>query len=166
MTYSPATIANYFLDKASVEQRALTPMQLLKLVYIAHGWNLGYFSEPLINETVQAWKYGPVIKSLYDKVKRYGSGAVSEPLRTGSMPWVRESSVDERTASLLNAVWRNYAQYSGIQLSRMTHQNETPWSQAWLDQGGCNQRYAEISNELIEKHYKAKILEVREASAA
>jgi|GEM_PF-5349088 len=39
MSYSPSVIANYFLDRASKEGRAVTPMQLLKLVYIAHGWH-------------------------------------------------------------------------------------------------------------------------------
>jgi uncharacterized phage-associated protein len=157
MAYSPATVANYFLDKASIEGRAVTPMQLLKLVYIAHGWHLGYLDTPLINETVQAWKYGPVIKSLYDKIKHYGSGAVREPVQTGALPWIRESKVDETTASLLDHVWMNYAGYSGTQLSAMTHQNETPWSIAWHQQGGYREYFAEIDDELIKQHYRAKI---------
>jgi uncharacterized phage-associated protein len=158
MAYSPATIANFFLDKASREQRAVTPMQLLKLVYIAHGWHLGYFDRPLIDETVQAWKYGPVIKSLYDKLKQYGSGAVREPVQTGPMPWMRDSAIpDPNTAALLDSVWQSYAGYSGIQLSAMTHQSDTPWSVAWHQQGGHRQYFAEIDNELIRQHYKAKI---------
>jgi len=161
MAYSPSIVANYFLDKASREGRAVTPMQLLKLVYIAHGWHLGYLDAPLINETVQAWKYGPVIKSLYDKIKHYGSGAVREPVQTGAFPWMRESAVDETTGSLLDHVWMNYAGYSGVQLSNMTHQNETPWSIAWHQQGGHRQYFAEIDDDLIKQHYKAKIARER-----
>ncbi|WP_369210846.1 Panacea domain-containing protein [Xylella fastidiosa] len=69
MPYSPATIANYFLQRASKEGRALTPMQVLKLVYIAHGWHLGFRKEPLIDESVEAWRHGPAIRSLYNKIK-------------------------------------------------------------------------------------------------
>lgn len=154
MAYKAATIANYFLDKASKEGRAVTPMQLIKLVYIAHGWALGYTGEPLLDETVQAWKYGPVIKSLYDSVKRYGSGAVSEPIRV----WGQASSaVGEDIAPLLDSVWKNYSPFSGVQLSAMTHLADTPWWKAWHDLDGKSQYFAEIPNDLIERHYKDKI---------
>lgn len=162
MTYSPATIANYFLDKASKEGRAVTPMQLLKLVYIAHGWHLGYLGAPLINEEVQAWRYGPVIQSLYNRLKHYGSGAVRELIQTGPMPWIRDAAVDPQSASLLDSVWHNYAGYSGIQLSAMTHQDNTPWSIAWHREGGHAQYFAPISDALIEQHYKSKIAQANQ----
>jgi len=161
MAYSASKIANYFLDKASTEARAVTPMQLIKLVYIAHGWHLGYFGEPLIDETVQAWRYGPVIKSLYDKIKHYGRSSVSEPLQTGPAPWNRDSSVDPQTESLLDSVWDSYAGFSGTQLSAMTHQSDTPWYEAWHHQDGKSQYYAEISDDLIAKHYRQKIAQSR-----
>lgn len=165
MTYAPATIANYFLDKASQEGRALTPMQLIKLVYIAHGWHLGYLDKPLINETVQAWKYGPVIQSLYNKVKHYGSGAVGEPLQTGNLPWIREATVLPESVPLLDSVWTSYAGFSGVQLSNMTHQPDTPWYKAWHEQGGRNEYYAQIDDALIRDHYKQKIEELRNRQA-
>ncbi|WP_022969306.1 Panacea domain-containing protein [Arenimonas oryziterrae] len=164
MAYSASTVANFFIDKASSEGRAVTPMQLIKLVYIAHGWHLGYFSKPLINETVQAWRYGPVVKSLYDKVKRYGSGAVSEPVQTTSVPWSRDT-LDAQTQSLLDSVWSAYAGFSGIQLSAMTHQLDTPWYEAWHLQGGSSQYFAEISDDVIERHYKQKISQSRPEAA-
>ncbi len=161
MAYSPATIANYFLNKASTEGRALTPMQLIKLVYIAHGWHLGYLSAPLINEEVQAWRHGPVIHSLYNSLKRYGSGAVSELIQTGPSPWSRDANVDPGSAGLLDSVWQNYAGYSGIQLSNMTHQPDTPWSIAWIREGGHSMYFAPISDSLIERHYKEKIAQAQ-----
>lgn len=167
MTYSAATIANYFLDKASREGRALTPMQLIKLVYIAHGWYLGYFKRPLIDETVQAWKYGPVIKSLYDRVRKFGSGAVQGPLPTGGMPWApRDAAVDAQTAPLLDSVWEGYARFSGVQLSAMTHQDGTPWHEAWVGQGGHARYFAEIDDELIQRHYEAKIAQIQRQQTA
>ena len=161
MSYSPTTIANYFLDRASLESRAVTPMQLLKLVYIAHGWHLGYLGTPLIDEEVQAWKYGPVIHSLYNKMRHYGSGAVSQPLGIGHLPWVKEPTVDPQTASLLDSVWKSYAGFSGLQLSNMTHQDDTPWDIAWHREGGHSKYFAPISDKLIEEHYKKKIAAIR-----
>jgi hypothetical protein len=38
MAETAAAIANYFIDKALEDDRELTPMKLIKLVYLAHGW--------------------------------------------------------------------------------------------------------------------------------
>lgn len=156
MNYSPASIANFFLERAAQEGRAITPMQLLKLVYIAHGWHLGYTGNALINEPVQAWRHGPVIKSLYDKIKHFGSGSVTGLVAAspfGGLP----DPVGDDAAPLLDSVWRNYARFSGIELSQMTHLPGTPWSIAWHQLGGKNMYFAPISNELIRDHYAAKI---------
>lgn len=165
MSYSPGTVANFFLDRASQEGRAITPMQLLKLVYIAHGWHLGYYGSPLINEQVQAWRHGPVIHSLYKQLKQYGSGAVSAPVSTGAFPWARES-ISPQAEQLLESVWKNYSGFSGVQLSNMTHMEDTPWSIAWHQQGGKSMYFAPITDDLIEAHYKRRITHWREAAEA
>lgn len=157
-TYSPASVANFFLEHASQEGRAITPMQLLKLVYVAHGWYLGYTGQPLINEQVQAWRHGPVIKSLYDRIRNYGSGAVAGLISEGPFGGLPQP-VGAEARPLLEGVWRNYARFSGIELSQMTHLPNTPWSIAWHDQGGKHMYFAPISNELIRQHYAEKIQE-------
>ena len=71
-------IANEFLKRAKAEDRTLTNMQLQKLPYIAHGWGLALTGKELVNCVPQAFPYGPVYRSLYGALKRYGSGAVSD----------------------------------------------------------------------------------------
>lgn len=158
---NPAIVANYFLQRAQEEGRAVTPMQLIKLVYIAHGWHLGYFDQPLINEPVQAWRYGPVVHSLYNHLRQYGRGAVSGPIQTGPLPWQHDANVPEGSRPLLDSVWKNYARFSGIELSRMTHQPGTPWSQAWHDQGGSSAYFAPISDDMIREHYRQRVQEAQ-----
>ncbi|MGS1078388.1 Panacea domain-containing protein [Pseudoxanthomonas beigongshangi] len=157
MSYSPATIANYFLEKASQEGRVLTPMQLLKLVYIAHGWHLGFYKTPLINERVEAWRYGPVIPSLYKKVKRFGSKGVDGPLQTGILPWEHEKEVDGTVQKLLDSVWQGYGHFGGIKLSEMTHMKGSPWWRAWNDLGGMHQSHAPLDDAVIQEFYELKI---------
>ncbi|NJC50290.1 UNVERIFIED_ORG: putative phage-associated protein [Xanthomonas campestris] len=164
MSYSPALIANYFLSKAKAESRAVTPMQLLKLVYIAHGYFLGYFKKPLLNEEVQAWKYGPVIYSLYNELKHYGNRAVAELVPTGPFPWNREKEVDPAVASLLDRVWQVYAKYSGVELSTLTHQPGTPWDIEWNHKGGRSRYFAEIDNSIIQDHYEKIIMKGHQAA--
>ena len=71
-TYKSKAVFNRFYNKAHSEGIPLTPMQAIKLVYFAHAWNLGFFQRPLIDEPVEAWKFGTVIPSLYQSLKIYG----------------------------------------------------------------------------------------------
>jgi len=74
--YNPLAVANYFIYKSIDEGVSITPMKVLKLVYIAHGWHLGIRKEPLITEQTEAWKYGPVVESVYIAFKKYGKNDI------------------------------------------------------------------------------------------
>ena len=79
--HSSLAIANEFLRRAKDDGRELTQMHLQKLVYLAHGWCLAVTGKPLIEEKIQAWDYGPVIKPLYDALKSYGSANIPRLIR-------------------------------------------------------------------------------------
>ncbi|WP_372484642.1 Panacea domain-containing protein [Stenotrophomonas sepilia] len=153
MSYSAAHIANKFLQIAAAEGRSITPMQLQKLVYIAHGWHLGHTGQPLINEDVQAWRYGPVIYDLYNKTKAFGNQPITEWIPTGHMPWQRDVEVDANTGGFIADIWRHYSQYDAVQLSNMTHSPNTPWYRRWVDNGGSSQYFAVIDNDDIARFY-------------
>lgn len=156
------TVANYFIQKSFDTGIELTPMKLLKLVYIAHGWHRGYFSSNLINDAVQAWRYGPVIPDLYRKIKHYGRGSIDSPLEHYGLPndgSPENSCPDPQTLALLDKVWESYSGCTGIELSAMTHQPGTPWDEVWTTSCSAGDNYtgAIIPNELIERHYKERI---------
>jgi len=118
-------------------------MQILKLVYIAHGWQLGLYGRPLVNESIEAWQYGPVIPSLYHRFKRYGSNFIDE------CPTGKPSVFDKEEQNTIEQVWRGYGNRSGISLSSLTHVSGSPWD-ITIQQSG---RGAVISNDLIEDYY-------------
>lgn len=155
---SSESVANYFIQKSFDTGVPLTPMKLLKLVYIAHGWHLGYFHAPLINDGVQAWRYGPVIPKLYRQIKHYGRGEIDAPLfGHGKLGDGSEPPPHEQTLPLLDRVWEVYSQYDGVRLSAMTHLPDTPWDKVWRASGGDNYSGAIIGNDLMEEHYRGKI---------
>ncbi|WP_207815410.1 Panacea domain-containing protein [Pseudomonas sp. BNK-6] len=123
---------------------AVTPMQLLKLVYIAHGYMLARHGVPLINEPVQAWQYGPVVRSVYQAVRDFRSSPVTQ---VPSAP-MENFNADERT--IMRDVARTYGKADGVTLSAATHQPGTPWSVTWNNQG----KNAVISNDMIESFYR------------
>ena len=118
-------------------------MQVLKLVYIAHGWNLGLNAQPLVNEDIEAWQYGPVIPSLYHKYKQYGSNPIQD------FPAEIADDFNAKEKIIIDQVWKGYGNRTGISLSSLTHQPGTPWD-ITVKQSGLG---AVISNDLIEDYY-------------
>lgn len=153
MSYTPITIATYFLQKED-HTRTITPMKLIKLVYIAHGWYLALKDgNPLINEKAEAWKYGPVIPSLYERFKTFSSNVITD------IPQVDISFISEEDKSILDDVWDNYGNKSGIQLSGKTHEPNTPWSKTWEKaRETTNRQDLIISDNLIMQHYQNLLL--------
>src|SRR5690554_7840210 len=74
--YDVLTVADTILKIAKSRGQSLTPMQLVKLTYIAHGWSLGLRGIDLFRNRVEAWQYGPVIPDLYHATKTYGRNPI------------------------------------------------------------------------------------------
>lgn len=151
-------VANYYINKANDEGTELTPMKLIKMVYIAHGWHLGLKNASLINEGIQAWKYGPVVPSVYENFKSYKDTQVSKPayILTEQGQILCPEIKDENVKPFLDEVWNAYKKFNGLQLSTLTHQKGTPWDTVWNVEGGHRYTSAPIRNELIKDHYIEK----------
>ena len=141
---SPRLVAEQILWLRRGQDRPTTPMHAIKLVYLCHGWMLGLSHRPLINEPVEAWRYGPVVPSVYHTYKSFRH----EPIKT--VPVDRTDEFDEKQHILIDAVLKAYKDYSAWQLSAITHQPNTPWSKVYDGGRGEN---AIIPNALIEEHY-------------
>lgn len=143
-------VANYLFDEVRQDRDLLTSMQLLKLVYISHGWSLAFFDRPLVREAVEAWEYGPVIADLYHGVKRWGAGPVRERLPGYFAATDGFSSQD---MELVSSVLAAYRHLDGLELSNLTHRRGTPWYKVYYEQGGKNRRHSLIPNDLIREHF-------------
>ena len=143
--YPVITIADEILKIAKRDGKSLTPLQLMKLTYIAHGWSLGLGRGDLFRERIEAWKYGPVIPDLYRATKSYGRGEIPAGLVNEQV-----SSVDENTRDFLEWVYAGYGHLNGIQLSSLTHKSGTPWDQVYRD----GVMKIEINDDLIRDHYR------------
>jgi len=156
--HDPVSIANYFVKRSWEQGTELTPMKLVKLVYISHGWHLGITNQPLLTEVPQAWQYGPVVPKVYHTFKRYGNKQVTELYSdvTSAGPLIPTVN-DPSISLLLNKVWDIYSRYSGVELSAITHQPDTPWDIVWNQQGGKYRQGAIIPNDIIAAHYKKVI---------
>ncbi len=149
--YDPIVIASYFINRGIEDNRPITPMQVLKLVYISYGWYIGLSGNLLFEEKVEAWTYGPVIPSVYYRFKAYGRNAIDRPCEDGG------GIDDEEITKFLDKIWSKYSGLSGLHLSELTHREGTPWKKA-IDQ---NRKY--IDPNQVREHYR-KLAGIDEAA--
>jgi len=138
-TYDARAVANYFLELAQRDGKLVTPMGIEKLVYFAHGWKLGVYGTPLINQRIEVLKYGPSIRDLVNEFRRFGNDPITSPASVfergpdgtfaPTFPEISKSQ-DPATARLIDQVWSAYKNFTAIQLSNMTHEAGSPWCKA------------------------------------
>jgi uncharacterized phage-associated protein len=153
--YPPHAVANWFLEREPIDQ-----MKLHKLVYFAHGWNLGLFDQALIDEEIEAWDYGPVVPSLYHEFKEFGSRPITEVATKYEMtapgkvrivtPHV--DAADSQADALLRRIAEVYGRRSGPALSALTHLPDSPWTQIRQKYPGI--RGVGIPNDLIRSYFR------------
>jgi uncharacterized phage-associated protein len=144
--YDVLTVADTILRLAKSKGKSLTPMQLVKLTYIAHGWSLAIHERDLFKNRIEAWRYGPVIPDLYQATKSYGRN----PIPMDKIGSVDSIEVNEEDRSLIEGVFNKYGHLDGIALSYITHKDGTPWTQVYRP----DILNIEIPDDLIKKHYK------------
>jgi uncharacterized phage-associated protein len=157
-THTALDVANAFIEIAARNGQRLTNMQLQKLVYFAFGYYAGFMNSKLFRDEIQAWGYGPVIPTLYHKLKGYGVGAVTELLPSTNI--VGDSSVEKK---IIEGVWDSYHNYTALQLSSLTHKDGTPWQHMWEKSKG--RKNVPIPFSLIREHYEKLIRERMNAKA-
>jgi uncharacterized phage-associated protein len=165
MPFDSKAVANEFLKLAEQDGVKLSPMKLLKLVYFAHGWHLALKGEPLLNERVEAWRYGPVVPSLYHEFKRFGNGPITDEARedvierkpSGGLrlsyraPRIDGSDSDSDFARrLIKRVWDIYGRLPAAKLSNLTHLPQSPWDQT----SGKEIKGTDIDNDLIKRYFE------------
>ena len=158
MTYSAQIIVDYFLTHT---QNPLTPMHMIKLTYIAHGYTLAILKKPLIKTHIEAWKYGPVIPVLYHTFKGYGNQEITNLNYCGTSKLDQskgekefiESIIDKSSKDILDQVIELFSNWSALELSALTHQPGTPWDQCYIPE----QQNTLIPNPIIQEFYTRKM---------
>lgn len=116
-------VADYFIwlaNTTSKQELSLCPLKLQKLIFLAQGWHLAFHDEPLFLEDFEAWSYGPVIRSVYNKYRFWGSQPINRFIEQPDLPFDIEY--------FLKKVFSTFLHTSALKLSSMTHEDGTPWS--------------------------------------
>lgn len=118
-------VARYFIARSYEDgiEADMTNMKVQKLLYYSQSLHLALFDEPLFDEEIQAWRYGPVCPPAY----RFYSEFEAQQLPIPSPEFL--SQILHEQKKLLAEVWEYFGGYHAYRLSGMTHL-EFPWKKA------------------------------------
>lgn len=121
-------VANFFITVGLMnEGTEMTNARINKLLYFAQGWHLAKTGEPLFNEKIEAWDYGPVIHSVYSEFKRYGKNIITEPSENFNLNLMQDDDFE-----FLSDVFTNYSDFSTSALINLTHKKDSPWDKTYI----------------------------------
>jgi uncharacterized phage-associated protein len=174
--FKSLAVANRFIELGK-ESGGISLMKLLKIIYFAHGWHLALMdNKPLIDDTIEAWKFGPVAPTVYHSLKQNGS----DPITALAVELDRKSLIENKVLNFLTPaleredypdnfilkIWEIYGKMTAFQLSELTHQTGTPWYKIWHDEGGSQRKGADIPDSIIANYFKSKLSPVNEQESA
>ena len=161
MKTNALSVANYLID-LSKESNPLYLLGLIKRVYIVHGFSLALYGKPAIDnrfDCVEAWKYGPVIPSVYHSFKHNKNNQIKNS--TEIIEWCNDGDIqftvphltDEDIKNVCGMVLNRYGKISDSEMIDLTHRPGTPWDLCYIE--GINNP---IPDDLTKKYYR-KIVE-------
>ena len=158
--YYPSHIANYFLSKSE-----LTNYILNKLVYFSYGFYLASKNKKLFSEKIEAWKYGPVIPSIYHHLVRFGNQPITKMVVYHSRSKDKRiepkvDSSDEEIIDLLEIVYKKYGNLPESTLQEMTHHPNSPWEKVYIADEDC----IPLDDTHIKEHFRS-LLPIRTLNA-
>lgn len=137
MCANPLFLANNYIDRALKEDVSLSPMKLQKILYFTYRDYLQKCNKSLFSERFGAWKYGPVLETVYHEFKHYGSSSISnyDAVLDDTTGEPRAYKVNENDSPMLkqviNDVWDACKEKNGVELSVLTHREEGAWYAAY-----------------------------------
>ena len=136
-------VSDFILYEREQIKKATSGVDLIKLVYLSHSWSLGIHGNPLITEEIEAWAFGPMIPSIYNRFLSF----INRPIRIESRYVVGE--LTNKQLSLMSSVLETYEDFDSWSLSAIANKPGSPWDQIMRIYGVG----ATIPNELLQEHY-------------
>lgn len=148
MSIPSLQLGGEIIRRSNAKGKAISNLSLQKLAYFCHGWNLALFDEPLADEEFEAWKFGPVLPTLYHTFKPFSSNAI--PAHHALVSWIPGLPPGHPAGPLIDRVLDVYGNFSSAQLVHYSHLPDGPWHPVYYDDTSPN---SVIRNDLIKDYF-------------
>lgn len=152
-------VAKYILSKIPCTQ-----LKLQKLVYLCFADYLCDMGKELFTDKIYAFKYGPVVDTVYKRYKRYGYKPIDEEKKDIDSRNIAEMPAKSRilfaedgTEKLLSIekTMKKYGGLSAADLVDLTHKDNTPWSKSFK---GLGKLYSTMKLDIIKEYHQYEVL--------
>ncbi|SQB99591.1 Panacea domain-containing protein [Helicobacter fennelliae] len=138
-------------DEAQEEGDTITNLKVQKLLYYAQAYSLLYYNKPLFNEKIEAWPHGPVVKEVFNEIKKeIGENGCRNLGDIWHLTKENFNLNDDDMDILLN-VWNKYGKYTASKLRNMTH-DEKPYLNVYVES-----KNNEITQTSIKAYFDKKL---------
>lgn len=151
----PSKLSDFFIKKTydNLEnEETITNLKIQKLLYYSYVWYLVLNKKKLFQEEIEAWQFGPVIKSEYHRLKKYKNESIKRDAIENDL-----GMIPKHIQEFLNTIWNSYGRYTSTALVEMAHE-ETPWLKAYSEKKEKNKK---IKDESIINFYKIEKAHLR-----
>lgn len=150
-------IAKYILSKTKCTQ-----LKLQKLVYLCFADYLCDTGKELFTDKIYAFRYGPVVDTVYEKYKKYGYKPIEDEIKNidttvSEMPAKsRILFAEDGTEKIISidSTLKRYGHLTAGQLVDLTHRASTPWTKTPKTTWPFR---SEIKQEVIKQYHKFEI---------
>lgn len=136
MAFPATRVSNNILHRSFQEKVDVSPMKLQKILFfLATEYGKANPENPyLLNQQFQPWKFGPVLSSVYDEFKLFGSNPIKKYAKDadGSSTIVDETQ-NPVFKSVLDRVWLATRTMDAIRLSEISHVQGSAWWESWME---------------------------------
>lgn len=157
MSYSdPTVISNNILRRAFNDEIAISPLKLQKIMYFVASEYAKVTGEQLFEERFEAWRYGPVLRSVYREFKPFGGYPITKYATQdalGNSFGVNESTNPELRVAL-DKVWAATRDLGAIKLYELTHAENSAWDRARKNE----QRFIAPNDVTIDDTYQNELM--------
>lgn len=147
--YSAIDIANKIVAKVNEKKEqgeTISNLKLQKLLYYTQGYFIAAYNTKLFDDPIEAWQYGPVVRSAYRHFNIFGSDAIKF-----TKPVQIKKIIKKEYDLFFDAVLNEYCQFSAIKLMQMTHE-ESPWKETFRKKAS-----GIISDQLLKDYFSTQI---------
>jgi len=152
-------VSNYILDVADRISISVSNLSLQKILFFCHGNFLTHYDKPLFHNPIEAWKFGPVVRSVYDSFRSFGAEPITaRALHSDALEgrvFVEPFLPDDSTKEFLDKVILSYAQMSPSSMVYLSHAHGGPWAAALASHRDAANVGLRIDDQLIKERFNA-----------
>lgn len=158
--YNAIDVANYIVNKSIDLGSPVSNLKLQKLLYYVQAAKMVEDNslDGMFTDKICAWKYGPVVESVYHNFKIYANMPIKGKIKVRGVDLLEDLLAEEEydpssiikleDQTKINEVIEAYLTVNAMDLVRKTHA-EDPWKDAY------QAKQAHIENEAIKNYYQA-----------